>query len=208
MYNGNIADFNAGSGYSSCSYVVFGKTDTSTINLTSIAGGTGGFLINGQTTSDRAGWSIASAGDVNGDGLSDIVVGAWGATSGSNSETGKTFVVFGKATGNAINLSAVAAGTGGFVINGIGASDHSGYSVASAGDLDGDGVHDLGAGQKDDALLLGEHVDWSTGEIVYDYSTRGSVSASTSPRAPYSAGRITSGGCARRSAATSSVPAR
>jgi hypothetical protein len=48
-------------------------------------------------------------------------------------------------------------------------------TIADLGDLDGDGLHELGAGQKDDSLLLGEHLDWTTGEIVYDYSPRGSV---------------------------------
>ncbi|MBL8615571.1 MAG: FG-GAP repeat protein, partial [Deltaproteobacteria bacterium] len=49
------------------------------------------------------------------------------------------------------------------------------FTIADLGDLNGDGVHDLGAGQKDDAVQVGEHLDWSTGEIVYDYSPRGSV---------------------------------
>jgi hypothetical protein len=57
------------------------------------------------------------------------------------------------------------------------------FTIADLGDLDGDGVHELGAGQKDDSLLVGEHLDWTTGEIVYEYSPRGSVLALPGPLA-------------------------
>ena len=46
------------------------------VNLSTIAAGTGGFVIYGQDAEDQSGWSIASAGDVNGDGFDDILIGA------------------------------------------------------------------------------------------------------------------------------------
>jgi hypothetical protein len=125
------------------SYVVFGKTAGTAINLSAIAAGTGGFVINGQGASDYSGGSVASAGDVNGDGLADLIVGAWLSDPASGTYAGRSYVVFGQTSGTAINLSAIAAGTGGFVINGQGASDYSGRSVASAGDVNGDGLADL-----------------------------------------------------------------
>jgi hypothetical protein len=51
------------------SYVVFGKIDNTTIELSTIANGTGGFIINGEIQYDRSGASVSNAGDVNGDGL-------------------------------------------------------------------------------------------------------------------------------------------
>jgi hypothetical protein len=58
------------------SYVVFGKQGTDPIELSDIAAGKGGFVINGELVRDFSGWSVSSAGDVNGDGLDDLIVGA------------------------------------------------------------------------------------------------------------------------------------
>ncbi|MBW4679740.1 MAG: putative Ig domain-containing protein [Microcoleus vaginatus WJT46-NPBG5] len=114
------------------SYVVFGGP----------SGNNGGFTINGETAGDHAGISVSSAGDVNGDGLDDLIVGArWADPNGAYS--GKSYVVFGKTDNTAVNLSAVAAGVGGFALNGASATDLSGRSVSGAGDLNGDGFADL-----------------------------------------------------------------
>ncbi|SHN93962.1 integrin alpha, partial [bacterium endosymbiont of Bathymodiolus sp. 5 South] len=137
------ADANGGSNAGK-SYVVFGKQDNTAINLSAIATGTGGFVINGESANDYSGRSVSSAGDVNGDGLDDLIVGAYGNDQSNKSLAGRSYVVFGKQNNtDAINLSAIAAGTGGFVINGESASDYSGWSVSSAGDVNGDGLDDL-----------------------------------------------------------------
>ena len=125
------------------SYVVFGKTNNAAIDLSAVASGSGGFVINGQSAYDQSGRSVAAAGDVNGDGLADLLVGAFASDPAAGSLAGRSYLVFGKTSSTALDLSAVAAGTGGFVINGQSAYDFSGFSVANAGDVNGDGLTDL-----------------------------------------------------------------
>jgi hypothetical protein len=47
------------------SYVIFGKIDSTTINLSAIASVTGGFVINGENANDQSSVSLSNAGDVN-----------------------------------------------------------------------------------------------------------------------------------------------
>jgi Neuraminidase (sialidase) len=78
-------------------------------------------VINGEVVGDKSGRPVSSAGDVNGDGLDDLIVGAYNAGLTGKSNTGKSYIVFGKANSSAINLSAIADANnpiGGFVING------------------------------------------------------------------------------------------
>jgi hypothetical protein len=126
------------------SYVVFGKAYYSTaVSLSEVANGIGGFVLNGEAAYNEAGISVSSAGDVNGDGFADLIVGAHGGADPNGNSSGKSYVVFGKTDGSAVNLSNVAAGNGGFVLNGEGQSSISGGSVSSAGDVNGDGLDDL-----------------------------------------------------------------
>jgi hypothetical protein len=120
--------------------VVFGQISNVAINLANVAAGVGGFAINGQLANDYSGSSVSNAGDVNGDGLADLIVGAWRYTPTGGTYAGRSYVVFGKTSSTAVELTAVAGGAGGFVINGQNAWDYSGYSVSNAGDVNGDGL--------------------------------------------------------------------
>jgi len=137
-YNDPAAGASAGR-----SYVVFGTTSTASIDLSAIAAGTGGFVIDGQAEYEVSGRRVASAGDVNGDGLADLLIGAPLSDTGAGTDAGRAYVVFGQTTSSPIDLSTIAAGSGGFVIHGQAAGDRCGRSVASAGDVNGDGLADL-----------------------------------------------------------------
>ncbi|MGJ8662387.1 MAG: hypothetical protein ACSHWU_02000 [Marinicella sp.] len=122
------------------SYVVFGDSEISNPFNLSTLNGHNGFVINGVNTSDFSGLSVSAAGDINGDGIDDVIVGAYGA----NSFSGSSYVVFGSDSGipNPLNLSDID-GLNGFVINGANSSDWSGYSVSAAGDVNNDGIDDV-----------------------------------------------------------------
>ncbi len=141
MVGARLADPAAGANAGK-SYVVFGKSATAAMDLSAL--GTGGFVINGEATLDESGFSVSAAGDVNGDGLADVMVGAYKANPAGGADAGKSYVVFGKATTTDVNLTDIAAGTGGgFVIKGVNANDVSGTSVSAAGDVNGDGLADV-----------------------------------------------------------------
>ena len=126
---------------SGASYVVFGKASgfAANINLSSL-NGTDGFMLSGIAANDQSGISVSSAGDVNGDGFSDLIIGAPGATIGQ----GASYVVFGEAGGfgSTIDLSSLD-GITGFKLSGTAANEQSGFSVSGAGDVNGDGFDDI-----------------------------------------------------------------
>jgi hypothetical protein len=139
------------------SYVVFGSTQTfpAIVELTSLYpdnGGDGsrGFVLPGVGESDFSGSVVSSAGDVNGDGIGDLIIGAWGGDPRGDSEAGASYVVFGSTQGfpavlPLFGLSQGGGGDGslGFVLTGIDEDDNSGSSVSAAGDVNGDGIDDL-----------------------------------------------------------------
>lgn len=131
-----------GGTFAGAAYVVFGTEESGTVDLNTVGAGQGGFKIIGETSYDSIGSHISSAGDVNGDGLDDLLLGARGNSAGGNS-AGAAYVVFGKTDGGAVDLDAVAAGQGSFKIIGEAEYDFAGASVAKAGDLNGDGLDDL-----------------------------------------------------------------
>ncbi|MCF6253837.1 MAG: FG-GAP-like repeat-containing protein, partial [Thiomicrorhabdus sp.] len=124
-------------------FIIFGGSsleDSSTLSLSDLDG-SNGFRLDGVSSDDDLGYSISSVGDVNGDGLDDLIIGALGDDPNGNN-SGASFVVFGKTNGSVLELSSIEQGDGGFVINGI-SSSSSGRSVSNAGDVNGDGLADL-----------------------------------------------------------------
>jgi FG-GAP repeat len=98
--------------------------------------GPGGALLytfNGGAAFDHFGCSVGGAGDLNGDGRADLVVGAFGAD--SNGLDSGTVKVYSGQTGAQL-----------FAFNGTTTGDWFGFSVHGAGDVNNDGVPDVVAG--------------------------------------------------------------
>jgi hypothetical protein len=100
----------------------------------------------GLSTSDAAGNDVAGAGDVNGDGFEDIIIGAYGV----GSYTGAAYLLLGPVSGDIPLSAADAAFTGAAV------DDYTGRKVAGVGDVNADGYDDLLIGA-DGAGLMGWH---------------------------------------------------
>jgi len=121
-------------------YVIFGSTsgfstplDLSTIN------GINGIVINGEAPLDNSGISISRAGDINGDGIDDLIIGA-----PTNTGAGRTYIVFGSDGPLPSPLQlATLNGSNGFAISGAQEGDRFGSEVSNAGDINGDGIDDL-----------------------------------------------------------------
>ena len=96
--------------------------------------------LTGGAQNDALGWSVSGAGDVNGDGYGDVIVGAPYYTSGSRTLqfAGAAYIHHGSTSG--VSASASSTLTGG------GAYDYFGYSVSGAGDVNGDGYDDVVVG--------------------------------------------------------------
>jgi hypothetical protein len=77
---------------------VFATTKTGPDELSDAAVGTGGFVIDGTNGLDQSGASVAAAGDINGDGLADLIVSAAQADPNGLSNAGTTYVIFGATT--------------------------------------------------------------------------------------------------------------
>ncbi len=108
-----------------------------------IGAGRGGFTGELSPT-DAFGTSVASVGDLNGDGIGDLVVGAPGDSDGGP-RRGALWVLFMDESGSVQSEAKISSTEGGFtgqLLDG----DEFGSSVALLGDLDGDGIPDLAVG--------------------------------------------------------------
>jgi len=122
----------------------------------------------GEGNSDYSGFSISCAGDVNGDDIDDILIGAYGKSTGQNA-VGKTYLIFGNTSGFQHDYPLSQADSS-FI--GESSDDWSGYSISGGGDVNGDGFDDIliGAPHNDvmgsDSghvyLIFGKETGWTS----------------------------------------------
>ncbi|HQS45825.1 MAG TPA: Ig-like domain-containing protein, partial [Xanthobacteraceae bacterium] len=183
-----VADLIVGSNWASAlgraqsgaAYVIYGKVGgVGNIDLSGLSLNQG-FTISGAAAQAFTGVSVSDAGDVNGDGYDDVIVGAFYEGAGGT-QAGASYVVFGKADGPGnIDLAALNRSQG-FKINGAQPGDQSGYAVSAAGDVNGDGFADVIVGAYG-ADTVGK-TDTGAAYVVYGGATSGSpdiVSVSSS----------------------------
>ncbi len=119
------------------SYLIYGSNTPfpAIFNITSLDG-TNGFTVSGISASDNSGQPVSYAGDINNDGLSDVIICAMNR----NHYSGECYVIFGANNSFSPNFSlSNLNGANGFVMDG---GARTGSSAAYAGDVNHDGIDD------------------------------------------------------------------
>ena len=153
-----IGDNKQGSGAGAV-YVIYGTKDlgTSNFDFSSSLDPSIGFMISGVDAYGQLGWAVSS-GDVDSDGVDDIIIGA----SYADSLVGKVYVIYGcsRVARTSIDLNNLTPSSDGFSLSGVASGGQLGYSVSS-GDINSDGYDDIIVG------AFGENNQRGAAYIVY-----------------------------------------
>ena len=163
-YNGD------GGTYAGKAYLVFGSTLAASTSPSFVLD-QADFEFIGENRDDLAGTSVRSAGDVDGDGLDDLLVGAPFHSDGALS-VGKSYLILGSTLATA-RRSTLDLSDADFELIGESSADYSGRSVSGAGDVDGDGLDDI---------IVGAYYDQVGDSAGKSYLILGSTLAAASSR--------------------------
>jgi hypothetical protein len=128
-----------GRGGAGAAYVVFGKRDTTPIDVGGL--GAGGYRMAGAATGDRAGSAVGALDDIDGDAIREAVIGAPFADPAGRPDAGSAYVVYSAGGTAAVDLAAL--GVRGYRIDGPAPGAQAGRAVSAAGDMNRDGLGDL-----------------------------------------------------------------
>lgn len=156
--------YNGAGTYNGRVYIVFGPNPT----LTGLAGAD--VIIDSSLWMDFSGWSVAGAGDVNGDGCDDFMIGA-AYSSDAAYESGTVYLFYGDAA-----LASTDVSSADVKYVGVAASDYAGYSVAGAGDVNGDGYDDILIGAPGRTAWTGAQA--GAAYLIYGGASLGSMALS------------------------------
>ena len=147
-------------------YIIYGGSSLS--NLIAVADAE--VIIVGEAAEDETGMSVGGAGDFNGDGYADVIVGAPNVDAGLT-DRGRAYIIYGDPRFN----YSIQASSAQVIITGEGNGNFLGCSVAGAGDVDGDGYPDVIVGAKG---VDGGLTDRGRAYIIYGGSSlKGSIPA-------------------------------
>jgi hypothetical protein len=119
-------------------YLFYGNETNTWSNGMNLSEANASFV--GEDENDYAGWSVAGAGDVNGDGYDDFLIGAYRYNDSVNQDEGKTYLIFGQESSWLMDMNLENANAS-FI--GEESYDYSGIPLAGGGDINGDGGDDF-----------------------------------------------------------------
>ncbi|MDF1721672.1 MAG: hypothetical protein P1U65_13430 [Minwuia sp.] len=159
-------------------FVIFGTGDIAQSTLVDdLVTANEAIVITGSQASDALGHAVSGAGDVNGDGLDDVIIGSPYNDDVAN-DAGAAFVIFGTSTPGNIDTSLIALdGNDGFAIFGRSEADSVGFAVDGGGDANGDGFGDLLVG----AFNADYSGNYGLGEVYVVFGTDGGFASQISP---------------------------
>ncbi|MBA8667834.1 FG-GAP repeat protein [Holosporaceae bacterium 'Namur'] len=153
------------------SNIIFGKAFLPSEISLSTLNESAGFKLKGLSPNMLAANAACGAGDINGDGIEDVIIGS----PQLNSCTGVSYILYGSKAPFSSNIDLTTLnGTLGFQCIGSGSGAYTGNTVSKAGDVNGDGIDDFMIGARDSSLIVP-----SAGYVVFGMNLQ--ISATPSP---------------------------